>query len=101
MSITDIRKKVQACLATLPQQEEIERILLFGSHLHDEAREDSDVDLLIELRKPVEIGLFEFTRIQRALEQALEKQVDLGTPDSLSKYIREEVLQEAEVIYEK
>ena len=101
MGIPDIKKKVQACMATLPQREKIERILLFGSHLHGEARQDSDVDLLIELRKPVEIGLFEFSRIQRALEKALEKQVDLGTPDSLSKYIRDDVLQEAEVIYEK
>lgn len=101
MSTHDIRQKVQTCVRDLPQREQIERILLFGSHLHGDAQEDSDVDLLIELRKPVQIGLFELARIQRALEQALEKEVDITTPDALSKYIRDGILQEAEVIYEK
>ena len=97
----DIKKRINACVAQLPQREEIERVLLFGSQLHGDAGEKSDVDLLLELRRPINIGLFDLARIRQSLEEALEMEVDVTTPDALSKYIRDDVLQEAEVIYEK
>jgi uncharacterized protein len=65
---------------------------LFGSVARDEARPDSDVDLLVEFDRPV--GLFTFLRLQRYLETILDCSVDLGTPDSLKDYLREPVLKE-------
>ncbi|GAB4194680.1 MAG: nucleotidyltransferase family protein [Coleofasciculaceae cyanobacterium] len=71
----------------------VKSLALFGSVARDEARLDSDVDLLVEFEKPV--GLFTFMRLQRYLEAILDRSVDLGTPDSLKPYLRELVLQEA------
>ncbi len=65
---------------------------LFGSVARDEARPDSDVDLLVEFDCPV--GLFTFLRLQRYLETILDCSVDLGTSDSLKDYLREPVLKE-------
>jgi len=65
---------------------------LFGSVARDEARPDSDVDLLVEFDRPV--GLFTFLRLQRYLETILDCSVDLGTTDSLKDYLREPVLKE-------
>lgn len=65
---------------------------LFGSVARDEARPDSDVDLLVEFDCPV--GVFTFLRLQRYLETILDCSVDLGTPDSLKDYLRESVLKE-------
>jgi predicted nucleotidyltransferase len=74
---------------------------LFGSYINGNAREESDVDVLIDFEPAAVIGFFEFVEIQRYLADALGKTVDLLTPESLSKYFRDEVLKQAELVYEK
>ena len=71
----------------------VKSLALFGSVARNEARPDSDVDLLVEFARPV--GLFTFVRLKNYLELILECPVDLGTPDSLKPYLREPVLREA------
>jgi uncharacterized protein len=71
----------------------VRSLLLFGSMARNEARTDSDVDLLVEFVRPV--GLLTFVRLKRYLEEILERSVDLGTPNSLKTYLRETVLREA------
>ena len=71
----------------------VRSLAVFGSVARDEARPGSDVDILVELRRPM--GLFGFLAIQEHLEQLLGCKVDLGTPDSLRPTIRERVLSEA------
>ncbi|MGV0025431.1 nucleotidyltransferase family protein [Phormidesmis priestleyi] len=71
----------------------VQSLMLFGSVARDEARSDSDVDLLVEFDRPV--GLLTFVRLKRYLEEILESSVDLGTPDSLKPYLREPVFKEA------
>ena len=44
---------------------------------------------------------FGFIRLQRELTQMLGHDVDLNTPKSLSKYFRDEVVANAEVLYAK
>jgi predicted nucleotidyltransferase len=68
-------------------------LALFGSVARDEARADSDVDLLVEFDKPV--GLFEFLELKERLEEILGRRVDLATRASLKPRIREKVLAEA------
>jgi len=77
----------------------IRRLAVFGSAVHGDMRPDSDLDLLIEFKSPV--GLFAIVEMEdemRALFPGIPK-VDLVTKNSLSKYFRDEVLKEAEVVY--
>jgi predicted nucleotidyltransferase len=71
----------------------VKSLALFGSLARDEAREDSDVDLLVEFSESV--GLFEFVRLKRFLEELLGQPVDLATPNSLKQQLREQILREA------
>jgi predicted nucleotidyltransferase len=66
---------------------------LFGSVARDKAREDSDVDILVEFSRPV--GLFQFIELQQTLETLLGCKVDLSTPRSLKSRNKEQVLKEA------
>ena len=66
---------------------------LFGSFARDEGREDSDVDLLVEFKRP--IGLFEFVRLQRELGELLGYPVDLVTPAALKPQLRDQIIHEA------
>lgn len=71
----------------------VESLTLFGSVARDEARPDSDVDLLVEFQQPV--GLFAFFRLQHYLEEILGCSVDLGTSKALRENLREPTLKEA------
>jgi predicted nucleotidyltransferase len=57
----------------------------------------SDVDPLVEFSQPV--GPFEFIRLKQAVEQILEREVDvtplLATPDALRESMRAGILEEA------
>jgi len=71
----------------------VKSLALFGSTASGQAREDSDVDLLVEFGEPV--GLFQLVRLQAYLEGLVGRPVDLVTPDALRERMREEVLREA------
>ncbi len=66
---------------------------LFGSVVHGNAREDSDVDLIVDFNRPV--GLFDFIGLQQRLCAVLGRRVDLVTRRALKPQIRDRVLQEA------
>jgi predicted nucleotidyltransferase len=71
----------------------VKSLALFGSAARGEARQDSDVDLLVEFSRPV--GLFHFMEVKEFLEEVLGRRVDLVTPDALKPQLREAILEEA------
>jgi predicted nucleotidyltransferase len=71
----------------------VQRLALIGSVARDEARPDSDVDLLIEFSRPV--GLFTFVQVKEYLGQVLGRRVDLVTPAGLKRQLRDRILEEA------
>jgi len=77
----------------------IRRLSLFGSVLRDDFTPDSDVDVLVEFEPDERVGL-RFFRIELELSDILGRKADLNTPGFLSPYFRDEVLAEAEVVYD-
>jgi predicted nucleotidyltransferase len=71
----------------------VHSLSIFGSVARDQARKNSDVDILVDFERP--IGLFEFARLQIYLEETLGRKVDLVTPEALRKELREDILREA------
>ena len=71
----------------------VQSLSLFGSVARDEARPDSDVDLLVEFNRPV--GFFGLIALQEHLASLFGCKVDLGTPRSLRPGLKESVRQEA------
>lgn len=87
-------------IAAFCRRHGIRRLALFGSVLRsdfDPAR--SDVDVLVEFEAEARIGLFGFVALQEELGRLLGRRVDLGTPEDLSRHVREDVLASAEVVY--
>ena len=71
----------------------VRELWLFGSVARGEARDESDVDILVDFSAPV--TLFEFLRLQRHLESVLGRRVDLVTRDALKPQLRDRILGEA------
>jgi predicted nucleotidyltransferase len=85
-------------IADFCRRHHIRRLAFFGSVLRDDFTPDSDVDVLVEFEAGKTPG-FAFVRMQDELSELLGRRVDLNTPNSLSKYFRDEVLAEAEELY--
>ena len=66
---------------------------LFGSVARDEAGPDSDVDILIDLARPLD--LFDLGRIQVRLEEIFGERVDLVMTRALRPQLRDGILAEA------
>jgi len=79
-------------------REELQRLgvvslTLFGSVARDEARSDSNLDLLAELRRPA--GYFEVVQLADYLEQILGVPIDLLTPGAVSPTLKTRIEREA------
>lgn len=70
----------------------ISNIRVFGSTVRGEAREDSDVDLLVKLENYV--GL-EFVDFQIKVEDLLRIKVDVVSENGINKYLKDRILNEA------
>jgi predicted nucleotidyltransferase len=77
----------------------IKRLALFGSVLRDDFTPESDIDVLVEFKKGKSPGFLELADMEQALSTLLgERKIDMRTPQDLSPYFRDRVLQEAEVL---
>lgn len=76
----------------------IRKLALFGSVLHGKQRPESDIDIWVEFEAGKTPGLAFFT-LQDELGALFGKNVDLNTPNFLSRYFREQVKAEAEILY--
>ena len=70
---------------------------LFGSYSRGEESGNSDIDLLIKFSK--KISLLAHIKLQRELSEALGKNVDLLTENSISPYLRENIMNDLRVVY--
>jgi len=87
-------------LARFCRKRHIRRLSLFGSTLSGTARPDSDIDLLVEFEPGHEPGLLGLASMEAELTAMLGgKNVDLRTPQDLSRYFRDEVVRSAKVQY--
>jgi hypothetical protein len=85
-------------IAAFCRRHHIKKLAIFGSALRPDFREDSDIDVLVEF-EPGHVPGLAFFAIQDELTIILGRKVDLNTPQFLSRYFRDKVLQEAIVQY--
>jgi len=88
-----------AVLERLCVQNDVARLQVFGSVARGDDRADSDLDLLVEFVTPK--SLLTLVGVEHQFEDALGRRVDLVTLAALSPYMRDQVLKEAKVLYER
>lgn len=87
-------------IAEFCAQHRIRRLSLFGSVLRPDFRPESDIDVLVEFEPGATVGFFGLARLERELSALLDgRRVDLRTPQDLSRYFRNSVVDQAYVIH--
>lgn len=74
------------------EQHDVIHAAVFGSFARGEEREDSDLDLLVELRE--DKTLLDLVALKLELEEVLEREIDIVTDNALQSGIKEIVLKE-------
>ena len=87
-------------IAAFCRRNKIRRLSFFGSVLRDDFTAESDVDVLIEFEPAAQVGL-NFFAMEQELSEILGRKVNLNTPGFISRHFRDEVFQEAAVLYDK
>lgn len=80
----------------------IRKLSVFGSALRDDFDEErSDIDFLVEFEPEYTPSLFEMVGMEDELSRIIQRKADLRTPQELSRYFRQEVINNALVQYDK
>ncbi|MCK6577556.1 MAG: nucleotidyltransferase family protein [Anaerolineae bacterium] len=93
MGIAEIIGDKRDAVLKLAEQYGATNVRVFGSVARGEAREDSDVDFLVEFRAGS--SLFEVVGLWVRLKELLGREVDLSTERTLKEFIRPRALREA------
>ncbi len=87
-------------LAAFCRAHGVKRFAIFGSALREDFGPGSDVDVLVEFEPGRTPGLLGVAGMEQELSDLFGgRKVDLRTPEDLSRYFRQDVLDAAEVQY--
>ena len=78
------------------QKHGAEKVGVFGSYARNEARTDSDLDLMVWFKD--QKSLLGMIRIERELSELLGVKIDLLTEQAVSPYLIDRITQEIKVI---
>jgi uncharacterized protein len=79
----------------------VKRFAFFGSVLRDDFSERSDIDIVVDFDPGHTPGFFVLSDMEDELAEIFHgRKIDLRTPQDLSKYFRDDVLDKMEVAYE-
>lgn len=73
----------------------VRRLYLFGSTARGTAKEGSDIDVFIDLRRGARFSLFDLMELRDRLSRYLGTKVDVFSRDGLHRLIRAQVEREA------
>ena len=96
MNEKEIAKKIKPIL----EKQGVKKAALFGSQARGDAKKNSDVDILIQYENE-DKNLFDFAELKLDIEEVLKRKVDLVTYNSLHPLLRDIILNEQKLIYEK
>ena len=95
-SFEEIKEIINGQKNYLEEKYYADEFWLFGSYAKNMQTPDSDIDLLVNFKKPID--MFAFIDLQEYLSKIFNKKVDIGTPNSLKSFIKQHILNEAIVL---
>ncbi len=93
MSIQELLRSKRTKILQLAARHGARKVRLFGSVARGEARQESDIDFLVEMERGR--SLLDLIELSHDLETLLERKVDVLTDGGLSPYLEQRIHAEA------
>jgi hypothetical protein len=93
-TLSEIQELLKEQKPYLQQQYGVKIIGVFGSYVRNEQRHDSDIDILVELERPLRISLIDLVELEHELSEILGVKVDIALRQNLRKRIGKRILEE-------
>ena len=91
--IVEIKKVINKQKSFLKKKFKVKSISVFGSYVKNEQNSDSDIDILVEFSKTID--LIKFIELENYLSDIIGSKVDLVMKSALKSRIKDNVLKEA------
>ena len=95
MTKVDVLNKLKELKPVLSKEYAVKKIGVFGSFSDESNTDDSDIDILVELEKP--IG-WKFFSLEIYLEKVFGRKIDLVTKNALKEPIKERILNQVNYV---
>ena len=85
-------KEIEKKIVPILKKYDVKRAGFFGSYVRGDERKNSDVDILVKLKK--ELSLLDVIEIKLELEKAIKKKVDLVEYEIIRAELKKHILGE-------
>ncbi len=92
---TEILSKLKELKPELRKNYSVRKIGLFGSFSDDSYTEESDIDILVELDRPIGWKIF---TLEIYLEKIFGRKIDLVTKNALKEQIKDNILKQVNYV---
>jgi len=92
-NITEIKKIINKQKPFLKSKFKVKSISVFGSYVKSEQNSSSDIDILVEFSKTID--LIKFIELENYLSDIIGLKVDLVMKNALKSRIKDNILKEA------
>ena len=92
---TDILSKLRELKPELHKHYAVKEIGLFGSYSDESNTENSDIDILVELDRPIGWKIF---TLEIYLEKVFGRKIDLVTKNALKEQIKDHILKQVNYV---
>jgi predicted nucleotidyltransferase len=92
-----LKKKVRESIIAVLSRYGAERIAIFGSYARGEAKNKSDVDILVRFARPK--SLIQIVQIEDEIKKSIHMNVDLVTEKAVSPYLANTIHRDEVVIF--
>ena len=90
---------IESLRSTLKDTKGLKEAHVFGSYAKGNFEEGSDIDLLVQIKRPV--GFIKLNSLQLSLESVLKKKVDLVEYEAVGDVLRPFISRDETLIYEE
>lgn len=94
-AVATIEEELKELKPILLKKYKVKRLGYFGSFAAGEQSENSDIDIIVELEKP--LG-WDFFSLKEYLESKLNRDVDLVTHGALKEQLKDEILDQVKFV---
>ena len=90
MTVESLKSQIVPIL----QKHQVVKAGLFGSFARNKATEESDVDLLIQFKPDLFVGMYAYMGLKFELEEVLKRKVDLIEYEAIKPRLRKSILED-------